>query len=419
MNKDSILRFAGEVNVKNVTLYSLNGTKLNISNQITSIEIYEDIFSPFITATIIVAESVDFINLFPFIGEEYIEVNIETPTSDVPIKNVFYVYKISDRIYTSDREVTYAIKCVSKEFVRDANLKLRKAISGNIEKAAKSLIKEEGLGTDKSILSEPTTNNIKFVSNFWSPVKCLNYLASSAISSESSPSFLFFENRNGFNFVSINTLFESDVYQVFTKDNYARDLSSDQSSASSNKNVVRDYTKILELNIPIVTDYMKSTQSGQVSSKVISHDILTKRYRVKDYSLLNDQKVFRLLNDKLPHSDKVLIDNSSMITVIPKYYNTHMGFADSTDYKTFQRRQAFFENLRKHTIRINVLGRTDYTVGLLVDVTIPSVKEFTEQDPSTKDKMLSGKYIITAISHKIDHENHECNIELMKNSVIN
>lgn len=418
MNKDTSLRFAGEINVKSVMLTSLNGSRLNISNQILSIEIYEDIFSPFMTASIIVAESVDFLNLFPFIGEEYVEINVETPTSEVPIRNVFYVYKISDRIYTSDREVTYAIKCISKEFIRDANVKVRKAMSGNIEEIAKTLMKEEGLTTDKSILTEKTSNKIKFVSNFWSPVKCLNYLASSAVNNEASPSFLFFENRNGFNFVSVNSLFETTVYQKFSKDNYARDLTADESSTSSYKNVVRDYTKILTLNIPVVTDYMRATQAGQVSSKVISHDILTKRYHVKDYSILKDEKLFKLLNDIVPHSASTLIDSSSMISVIPRYYNNHMGFADNTDYKNFQRRQAFFENLRKQTIRINVLGRTDYTVGLVVDVNIPAVKEFTKEDSATKDKMLSGKYIITAISHKIDHENHECNMELMKNSVI-
>lgn len=418
MIRDSLLRFAGEVNLKVVNLFSLNGTKINIANQIVSIEIYEDIFSAFTTADIVVSESVDFLNLFQFKGEEYIEVYLETPTTKYPIKNIFYVYKIANRIYTSEKEVTYTFKCISKEFVIDSNIKVRKSIYGNIETEAKKIVAEEGLQTQKSIITEKTVNNIKFVSNFWSPVKCLNYLANNAISVSASPSFLFFENRNGFNFVSVNTLLNGEVFQVFTKDNYTRDINASTGEITSYKNIYRDYSKIIELNMPAVTDYINAVQKGQVASKVISHDILTKRYHVKDYSLFTDKSVFNVMNKRLIHSDKALIDNSSKIDVIPRYYNNHMKYADNSDFKSLQRRNSFFENLKKHTVRIKVFGRTEYTVGLIVELNVPTVKEHTKKDLSTKDKMLSGKYIISAISHKIDHENHECNIELMKNSTI-
>lgn len=419
MDRSNKLRFAGEINIVSAKLTSLSGFNLNIVNQIMSIEMYEDLFSPFITANIVISESIDLMNNLPFIGEEYIELHLVTPTSLVPIKSVFYIYKISDRIYTSDREVTYSIKCISKEFVRDSNIKIKKAINGNIEDSAKLMLGKDGLDTKKSVITEKTTNKIKFTSNFWSPTKCLDYLASSAISTQQSPSFLFFENRNGFNFVSINTLLQSDVYQSFSKDNYTRDVTASEDSITSSKNIIRDYGKILEVVMPTVTDYLRSTKNGQLYSKAISHDILTKRYHVKDYSLFEDKRLFKLLNDKLPHTSKALGDNSSTISVIPRYYNNFMEYADNSNYKILQRRNSFFENLKKHTIKIEVFGRTDYTVGLVVNVTLPLVKEITEKDTSTKDKMLSGKYIISAVSHKIDRENHICTLELMKNSIIN
>lgn len=420
MDRSNILRFAGEINIVNATLFSLSGTKLNISNQILTIEIYEDMFSPFTSANIVLSESIDLINLFPLIGEEYIELNLVTPTSKVPIKNVFYIYKISDRIYTAEREVTYSIKCISKEFISDSNTRIKKSIYGNIEESAKKIISGDGLQTEKNVVTEKTTNDIKFASNFWSPVKCLGYLASSAISGQKSPSFLFFENRNGFNFVSINALLQGDVFQRFTKDNYTRDIDSSDVSISSYKNIIKDYSKIIDLNVPVITDYITAVKSGQVYSKVISHDILTKRYHVKDYSLLKDVRLFKLLNDNLSHTSNTIGDNSSVISVIPRYYNNYMGYSDNSNYKILQRRNSFFENLKKQKITIEVFGRTEYTVGLVVEVDIPAVRQISKEDSNekVKDKLLSGRYLITAVSHKIDRENHICKLELMKNSVL-
>jgi hypothetical protein len=49
---------------------------------VLAITVYEDIFSPFISGSLTVRESFDLVNLFPFVGEEMIEIQIVTPTLD-------------------------------------------------------------------------------------------------------------------------------------------------------------------------------------------------------------------------------------------------------------------------------------------------------------------------------------------------
>lgn len=416
-NSSSNLRFAGDVSLKKIQLTSLNGQTANIVNQVISIEIYEDMFSPFISLAIVIKESNDFINLFPFAGEEYLEIEIDTPTMNKPIKGLFYVYKITDRIYSSEREVMYTIKAASIEFLNDANLKLNEVYSGNVSEVATKLIGKNGLNTNKNIIVDKTSNTTKFISNYWSPIKCINYAATSAISESGSPSFLFYENRDGFNFRCINDLLKNESYQKFVKDNYARTENS-SADLSTTMNPNEDYKRIIEIQIPVVTDYMRSIQSGQIKSRLITHDILTKKYKVKDYSVKTDTKPSNLLNPNPSYSKYAIANSASSLSVQPKHYGLYTNFIDVSNTKILQKRASFFENIEKFKINISVIGRTDYTIGKIVELNIPKVTQITQEDKDYLDKSLSGRYLVSAISHRIDRERHTCNMELIKNSTL-
>ena len=93
-NSSQTLRFAGDVLFEKMEIKSLNGQYANIIQQVIGIDIYEDLFSPFISLSIVLKESVDYLNLFPFIGEEYIDLKLTTPLTNVSIEGKFYIYKI-------------------------------------------------------------------------------------------------------------------------------------------------------------------------------------------------------------------------------------------------------------------------------------------------------------------------------------
>ena len=70
-------------------------------------------------------------------------------------------------------------------------------------------------------------------------------------------------------------------------------------------------------------------------------------------------------------------------------------------------------------INITVPGRTDYTVGQTVTVkkfkASPTKKEDATED--LVDNVISGKYLVAAINHVINRQNHECHMELIKDSL--
>ena len=67
MQSSKILRFAGDVSIDKAAIINPAGFYQDIAAQVINIQFYEDLFSPFITGSLIVRESLDLVNLFPFI----------------------------------------------------------------------------------------------------------------------------------------------------------------------------------------------------------------------------------------------------------------------------------------------------------------------------------------------------------------
>ena len=418
-DQQSYLRFAGDVSLEQVSLHTLNGQNAIVTAQVISAEIYEDLFSPFMTVSIVLRESVDYINMFPFIGEEYLYLRISTPNIDKPIEGKFYIYKISDRQYTKDREVVYTIKGISEEYLFDANKKLSQTFKGNCGEIALKLFEKAGLNTSKTCFIEKTSNKTAFTAAFWPPTKCLSFLSTNAMNESISPTYLLYENRDGFNFRSVDELLKKTSYHKFIKDNFTRSMVGDNTAAAT-KDPEEDFKRILELDIPVLTDYMEDIQSGRLKSRIISHDLVTKQYHVRDYSIKKDtEHPPTLLNPNPAFSQYATTNSISTMVIMPRHFANFSNFADVTNYNTVQKRMSFFQNLQKYKVTIQVLGRSDYTVGQVMELEIPRATQITkDQNDSPYDDILSGRYLLSGISHIITKEGHTCNMELIKNSII-
>lgn len=422
-----ILRFAGDVNVEKVVITSLvSKTKFNISNQLLSISIYEDIFSPFITGTLVFRESYDFVTNFPFVGEEILELKIYTPTFNTTgdnsgiIEGKFYVYKMSDRLETAERNMTYKVSFISLDAIGDINVKLSRAFSGKISDIAKTLLtSEECLATKRPVIVEETKNKTKYISNFWSPIRNINYILEQAQNNEGSPTYVFFENRMGYNFVSLDYLNTGKLAQEFIYDNSQDDISPD---GGSKRNILRDYKRIYELDIPVSYDFMDKATSGTYASKMIFSDLATKEYFELPFSYLDnwgdEHKQVRL--NKYPLSSRgLLINSNAKITSDIAHSYMFTDYQDVTNIKTIQTRISRIKQAQGQRLNITVAGRTDYTVGQIVTVKTFQAEPTRSEDSDSdqKDRLISGVYLIAAINHTIDREKHECYMELVKDSL--
>jgi len=417
MQPTEVIRFAGDVSVRKAEIVSQNGLYQDIRPQILNIHVYEDLFSPFISGIVIVKESLDLINLFPLVGEEILNLEISTPSLPKSFRGEFHIYKLSEREVLGDKNVVYTLHFISKEAVIDLNKKISRGFGGKISDIATTIMREPNIGleTIKNILVEPTSNSTKYVSNFWSPVKNINYLCDNAVNTNGSPSFLFFENREGFNFISLETLYTPDVLQTFVNDKYSRDT---RAGIGSIKNIDEDFKRILEIRVPVAFDYMDRVRNGMNASNIILYDFTKKQYSVKTFDMLRNYDEQRHLNQFPLISNNNIRRGDSLLINATKYFGNFNGFGDVTNTNILQKRISLLKQAEAVKIEIVVPGRVDYTVGKKVTLNLPRLEPTTKLDNDIQDKIFSGTYLIAAINHYIDKEKHECHMELIKDSFI-
>jgi hypothetical protein len=417
MLKDEVITFAGDVSIRKAEIVSQNGTYHNIIPQIINVQIYEDLFSPFITGSIIVRESLDFANLFPLVGEEIVNLEIATPSLGKKLKGQFFIYKMSDRDTLGDKSVVFQLHIISRESVIDLNKKISKPFSGKVSEIATQILNEPtvGLETDKNVIVEPTSNSTKYVSNFWSPVQNLNYLCSTALNRNKSPTYLFFENREGLNFISLDTMYTPEILQTFVNDKYARD--NQRGGGGSIKNIDEDFKRIQQIRIPQTFDYMDRISSGMQASNLILYDFTKKQYSVKTFDMLKGYDENKHLNFYPVISNNQTRRADSTILRSFRYYANFSGYGDVTNNNSIQKRISLLKQAESFKVEIVVPGRWDYTVGKKVNLQLTRIEPLAKEDIDTKDKLYSGTYLIAAINHYVSKEKHECNIELIRESL--
>jgi len=417
MQSSKPIRFAGDVSIDKVRIITSKGVYQDITAQVITIQIYEDLFSPFITGSLIIKDSLDLVNLFPFAGEEQVELEISTPSlGHGNIKGKYYIYKLTDRELLGDRSVVYQLHFISTEAVVDLNKKVSKVFSGKISDIVDTFIKDKtyGLESTKNLFVENTSNNIKYISNYWTPVQNIMHCAEYSANQNKIPNYVFFENRDGFYYVSLDSLYSADVYQSFVYDKYTRD---DQKKSGSVRNLQEDYKRIGSISIPVGFDYIDRIRGGMLSSKIISYDLTKKTYTAKNYNMFQNFDKQQHLNENPISSDSSIFRANSLIIETPRNYGNFNGYGDVTNFKTTQQRVSLMKLSEANKLEITVPGRADYTVGQKVNVTLNKIEPINKQEKDITDQMFSGNYLISAINHYVDRNKHECHIELIKETL--
>ena len=136
--------------------------------------------------------------------------------------------------------------------------------------------------------------------------------------------------------------------------------------------------------------------------------------------MLNDFTVNKHLNDFAPASNTNIKTANSMVINYPKYYGAFNGFTDVSNSGTLQKRISQLQQAQSTKLEISVFGRTDYTVGMKVSVSLNRVQPISkgDDDKDIKDTIFSGNYLVSAINHYINRDRHECTLELIKDSFI-
>lgn len=420
MTSEELISFAGDVQIKELTITSIpTGVSFNALNQVIGINIYEDMFNGLISGNIVLKESLDLLNNLPLTGQEFLNLTVKTPTleDDYAISGTYFIYKVSDREEISEKNYVYKLDFISLHSVFDVNTKISKGYEGKISDIAKDII--SNIGAVKIGRIEETKNSTKYVSNYWTPTKNLSYLCNQAVNQMGSPSFVFFENRMGVNFVSIESLINQEVSRNFNHNLTTRKITP---TGQAFRNIEDDFERINEIIFPDNFDTIQKLQQGAYATTLISYDLVSKRYRERKFD-------YRDTFDTKPHLNSYPLTAKAMqgfftpnskIIIDELHYGVFNGYGDISNNKTKQARISLLNQIEGVKVRIVVPGRTDYTVGMKVNLQVMMNEPLQEKDTTDDqlDRIISGDYLVAAINHSISRERHECTMELVKDSLL-
>lgn len=410
------IQFAGEYLVEAIELLQPNGGQaLDIRNLVSQVTIYEDIFSPFMSGNLICKDTNAILTFMDQMGLDIARIKLRTPTLNVPIDKMFHIYKLDERTQVNERTQEFILHFISVESIVDNTNRVSKQFKGNSVSVVKELLKL--LKTNKPLNASPAVGGVTYVSNFWPISKNLDYVSDMSVGKGGDPSYLFFENNYGFNFKTIVELSKQKPIIEFDASNYTM---FGEPSGNTRRKVDLDWKKIQSYKVYSEFDYLNDIRVGMINYRTIAYDINYKRYidKTEDLSSTND-----MLNDKRAYPEFMIkrsynVGGSTIFSM-----NKMTGLFDSTDpsgVDVFGRRNMIMKSFR-HKIEVEVLGRTDFTIGTTVLANFNKAMNINKKTGlnEVEDKLISGKYLVSAICHRFLREpaKHEMTVELIRDSI--
>lgn len=441
LDKQAGIQSAGDVSIENLVIISASNIILDVRDYLVELNIYEDIFSNCLYGTLQMSDSRNLLKELPIIGNETLVVKVRTPSFPQAINKQFRIYSITDKVVVKDQNTQlYTLHFCSQEVIKDRVQPLYRSFSGKIQTVVEDIFKQYlqtprtySITPQSASLNDELTkltflsnveNNVKFVSPGWSPLKCINWLASKSIPSNGKAcNFLMWETIHGFYFGSIETIF--DTHQKTGAFGLGKYSYSPKNVAGGTDSTEQKFFLAQDLQIVKTADHLQNFSSGYLANRLITLDVINKKYELVDYDhVANFNTYTHSSSDSLP----IFIQDSPRNPgTSVRFYPINPGLHDLKNNvnermsQLYGNRLSNMMELNNFKLNLTVPGRTDAEVGAMIYFSYPDVAPNDETDVSktSEDQYYSGNYIVTAIRHKINLTSHYMTMEIVKDSLSN
>jgi hypothetical protein len=420
-------------------------SNVEISGLIPEIGITESIDSDTIYGYFNVIDSVGLLENFPLRGEERMKMTIIDSLENERDYDLF-CYKI-DSVSSSlvNDFLTYNVHFISYQSFRAGNHKIRKSykdvpityIADDIfDKyyTTRRSARPEDFGAfpsgrirdreNKSLIRDSNTQgNVRLIIPDMTPAEAMNFISKRAYSEVSkSCSFRFFENTNGYYFVSDERMFE-----LAENRNKAFEFTYSDSIPKEGNFFKEQMDNIEHMSNNKRFNTIDDMYNGAYRNKVLVIDIMNRVVNLKEegYDYLSEREKY--FNGKFVgaldrHTDtfarRYFKPEVQKRFVILKDYDDDEGFSSSQmsgnlRYKEIvSNRIAYRKHLESITIDAVGPGRLDITAGDIISL---NMLEFSSQTKTpTTNIQLSGKYIVKSVSHVMSRDIMKNKYTLMK-----
>lgn len=411
-------------NGPSIKLTSCIGTEVGLDGMYVHLNVYEDMFTNFMSGDITIEDVQGLYDNLPIVGEETLEFKFQSKGFvGVPVgfagDRKWHTYKVTEMEQPNYHTKMYKIHFSSREFKYNH---LHRASKSYKNQRACDIIYNimtsdppNGLAfkpsKDHELACETTYDLENYIIPFWHPMDAINHLTfrSRVSYNPEAVNFFFFETREGYYLLSLETMIKMPIRgrMVYGLQNWDA-----------------DYYTLGSPEILRVEEHFNShgmMNDGIYASKLTSFDSVKKEMitTVMDY-----QKDF----PKIAHLDvNPLVYKKT--DYVSKYDSLHRYLPKPT--KLFAN-ESFTERphdlLLKRRTQTNIIGsfklymqlpgNTKHTAGDIIEF------DYWMDDPDEpgkkliKNKYFSGRYMITAVRHTIGKQDYVVNLEMVKESVM-
>jgi len=423
---------------------------VDIRTGTVSIDYYEDIFSPTITAKIQVGNTGDSIqaqdnegnatgafqsiyNGLPLRGGERVSLKIAGNSGTNPgldfatdEKDYLYVSSISNVISESQREF-FELNLVSREAITNETTRVPKKFptSQSISDSVESIIKEY-LKTDKIDKIDKTQNKYGFIGNLRKPFTVLVWLASKGVpetsKKDATAGYVFFQTQDGFNFRSIDNLISQTPRKSFNDKEFVYDYTDVNQSGYERDNNF----KILQYTTNRNQNLIEKLRLGTYSSYRMFYNPLTFEFtppekgtfKLNDYVSGVSNLGQELELPKISSSSNISLGDSPtrLITQVLDIgtMDPNVSKDGNSDPFKYQSQAIMRYNiLFTQTLSMTVPSNTNLRAGDIITCNFPKI---SREDGKKYDDEQSGLYMIKELCHHFDTEGSYTSMTLIRDT---
>ncbi len=416
---------------------------VDITSGSVSIDYYEDIFSPTITAkirvintgnTVVGPDSKDnqlqaIYTGLPLRGGERVGVKIAGNTEENPgldfstdPKSYLYVSSITDVIAENNRE-SFTLNLVSREAITNETTRVSRKyaelpISESVKKILENVLKVNKIGT-----IDKTSNKYSFIGNLRKPFTVLTWLSSKSVPEKSgngTAGFFFFQTVDGFQFRSIDILSQQPKKATYVYSEATETYDADGNRINNdfkilNYTIQKNHNLIEKLRLGTYSNVRyffnpltgNITEPGKVTFKYSNYADKTNNLGKE---LINLPKISdnagKTLGDCPTRIITAILDIGTMDKGISRESN-----ADPTEHQSQVLMR--YNNLFIQTLNVMIPSNTNLRAGDVIECLFPKISRSSTRE---FDEDQSGLYMIKELCHHFDATRSYTSLKLIRDT---
>lgn len=393
---------------------------MQFKNLMAEMSYYESIDSPAVSMTLSIIDGTDFKYSLPILGGETVDYSFFesggglSETARSIVGNISGVIQGRMRLYklANDRRVkrevsTYDLFLTSPEMFLDPHKSINLAVkSMRVSDIVKQLFDDRvsRVGGKRLVTIDDTDGLQSFAFNGGSPFTAINQLASEAkmVGRDSSSYFFFYEDNEGYHFVSLETLFKKTPKHKYY---YLEDVVSGDD--------IHEKMRLISMNHDVSFDILNGSIHGQFGTRSSFIDPVAKMFSSVDYTMKDFPLLQRMSGGVKTISDSVSSEIGSVptrekyvVSDAARRYSDYIVQREPETQNTFMRRPLFIateeatkNQLKSNVIKIAAHGNSTLRAGDVIEIIVPASGKRSLGEVTNKS--VSGRYLITALCHRI------------------